>query len=305
MKTWWPGTELNRRRQSFQDSANPRSVTIFLTNTALRRSALLHKQMPPFQWEDIDHSLASLKLTESAEDMHRKIKEDEARIQFENRHNLNDNAIPSLVLRMKQEHADAQAQQVYEIYCDVWRTQGHAKSAAFVRAVSARAIRAMLRARAGAIAGEFVRFAKRTSFPETIRDAHMLAHRLKMQRLQSRWERRLEAEAKECEHAERIESLRSKMPAGDSFAIKTVPDTLGNAPADEIRREAIIKKIQNPQTNTILSVQESALYFGVMPRTVHRWTDEGKLRRGARRGSITIESILRWEKKRSRKRSPQ
>ena len=111
--------------------------------------------MPPFQWEDIDHSLVSLKLTESAEDMHLKIKEDEARIQFENRDNLNSNAVPSLVLRMKQESADAYAQQVYEIYCDVWRTQGHAKSAALVRAVCARGVMPTLRARAGAIAGEF------------------------------------------------------------------------------------------------------------------------------------------------------
>jgi integrase len=197
--------------------------------------------MPPFQWEDIDHSLVSLKLTESSEKMHRKIKEDEARIQFENRHNLNGNAVPSLVLRMKQEHADAQAQQVYEIYCNVWQTQGHAKSAAFVRAVSARAIRATLRARAGAIADEFLRFAKRTSFPDTIRDAHVLAHRLKMQRLQSRWERWLEAEAKECEHAERIESMRSEMPAGRSLAAKVVPEALVNAPADEIRREAWLR----------------------------------------------------------------
>jgi hypothetical protein len=123
-----------------------------------------------------------------------------------------------------------------------------------------------------------------------------------MQKLQSRWERRLEAEAKECEHAERIESLRSEMPAGDSSAAKSDPEASGDGSADEVRREAIIKRVQNPQSNTILSVEQSALYFGVTPRTVHRWTDEGKLRRGARRGSITIESILRWEKKRSRKR---
>jgi hypothetical protein len=77
----------------------------------------------------------------------------------------------------------------------------------------------MLRARAGAIAGEFVMFAKRTSFNGAIRDAHLLAHRLKMQRLQSRWERRLEAEAKVCEHGERIENLRSQSPSGDSSAI--------------------------------------------------------------------------------------
>jgi len=97
--------------------------------------------MPPFRWEDIDHSLVNLKLSESAEDMHRKIKEDEKRIQFENRHNLNDGAVPSLVLRMKQEHADARARQVYETYCDVWQKQGQVKSADFVRAVSSGAIK--------------------------------------------------------------------------------------------------------------------------------------------------------------------
>jgi hypothetical protein len=164
--------------------------------------------MPPFRCEDIDHSLVNLKLADSAEDVNRKTKEDEARIQFENLNNLNSNAVPSLVLRMKQESADARAQQVYEIYCDVWRTQGHVKSAAFVRAVCARGVVPTIRARAGAIAGKLVRFAKRTSFPEAIRDAHLLAHGLKMQRLQSRWERRLEAEAKVCEYAERIERLR-------------------------------------------------------------------------------------------------
>ena len=71
--------------------------------------------MPPFRWEDIDHCLVNLKLTESAEDLHRKIKEDEARIQFENRHNLNSNAVPSLVLRMKQESADVYAQKGNEV----------------------------------------------------------------------------------------------------------------------------------------------------------------------------------------------
>ena len=66
---------------------------------------------------------------------------------------------------MKQKYVDARAQQVYETYCDVWQKQGQVKSADFVRAVFARAIKAAIRARAGAIAGEFLRFATRTSFP--------------------------------------------------------------------------------------------------------------------------------------------
>ena len=60
----------------------------------------------PFRWEDIDHSLVSLRRTNLAEEMHSQIQADESRIQFENRGNLNGNAVPSLVLKMKQDRAD-------------------------------------------------------------------------------------------------------------------------------------------------------------------------------------------------------
>jgi hypothetical protein len=73
-----------------------------------------HEPIPPqpFRWEDIDHTLVGLKLTELAEEMQEKIEADEARIQFENRGNLNGNAVPSLVLRMKEERVDEQARRI-------------------------------------------------------------------------------------------------------------------------------------------------------------------------------------------------
>ena len=66
-------------------------------------------------------------------------------------------------------------------------------------------------------------------------------------------------------------------------------------------REAAIKKVQDPQRYTVLSFPEAAAYFEVKPRTIHRWIAIGHLRSGPRRGSITIESVLRFEKQRSRK----
>ena len=72
--------------------------------------------------------------------------------------------------------------------------------------------------------------------------------------------------------------------------------------AEETQRRAIIKMVRNPDAHTVLSVNQAALYFGVKPRTIHRWKDEGHVKSGARRGSITIESIQVWQKKRSRKR---
>jgi hypothetical protein len=166
------------------------------------------KEMPLFRWEDVDHSLVSLKLTNLAEEMHHQTVADERRIQFENRGNLNSNTVPSLVLQMKQDRADEWARRVYEIYCDVWQTQGYVKSAAFVRAVYVRGIVPGLRARTGAIASEFAGFATRTSFPIEIGNAHLLSLRLNMQRLEDRWRRRLEIEAKQCEHAERTKNQR-------------------------------------------------------------------------------------------------
>jgi hypothetical protein len=71
---------------------------------------------------------------------------------------------------------------------------------------------------------------------------------------------------------------------------------------NETQREAVIKKVQNPHKYKILSILEAALYFEVQPRTIYRWSLEGDLRAGARRGSITIESVLKLEKSRSRKR---
>jgi hypothetical protein len=57
--------------------------------------------MQPFKWEDIDHSLVGLELTNLAEEMRRQIEADERRIRFENLRNLNSLAVPALVLKMK------------------------------------------------------------------------------------------------------------------------------------------------------------------------------------------------------------
>jgi hypothetical protein len=73
-------------------------------------------------------------------------------------------------------------------------------------------------------------------------------------------------------------------------------------PADEPRLAEINRRVQKPEAYKTLTVPDSALYFGVEARTVYRWVDKRKLKSGARRGSITIESIREWEKKRARKR---
>ncbi len=205
------------------------------------------QEMPLFRWEDIDHRLVILKLTDLAEEMHSQIKADERRIQFENRGNMNGNTVPSLVLRMKQDRVDEWARRVYEIYCDVWQTQGHVKSAALVRAVYVRGIVPLFRARTGAIASEFSRFATRTSFPFAIRDAHLLSLRLNMQRLESRWGRRLEIEAKECEHAERRAILALQNIQGRNVATNEMPIRITTEGSPQLPAGGNRQKVHGPR----------------------------------------------------------
>lgn len=142
---------------------------------------------------------------------------------FENLGTLNSFAVPSLVLEMKERRVEEFAQQVYETYCGVWHTQWHAKSAAFLRAIFGGAILPALRARGGAIASEFARVAGRASFPSQVRNANLEGLRARMHRLENRWRRQIEAEAKECEHIERRgrSGVQSK---GDALSL-TARDT--------------------------------------------------------------------------------
>ena len=161
--------------------------------------------------------------------MHSQIKADESRIRFENRLNRNRNTVPSLVLKMKQERADEWARRVYEIYCEVWQVQGYVKSAAFLRAVYSRGIVPVLRGRTQGIASDFAQFATRTSFPVEIQNAHLQSLRLNMQRLESRWGRQIEAEAKVCEHIERRERSSVQSQAVDFRQEQVVSEVSRNA----------------------------------------------------------------------------
>jgi len=71
--------------------------------------------MSQFQWEDIDHSLISLRMTNLAEEMHAQTNADENRIRFENLGNANDMVVPSLILEMKQKRADEWTRKVYDL----------------------------------------------------------------------------------------------------------------------------------------------------------------------------------------------
>ena len=123
-----------------------------------------------------------------------------------------------------------------------------------------------------------------------------------------------EASALYCARLEKQALIEGRMQPGESaaqtrIAVSTQADerirnreTIPHDLRAETLREAAIKKVQYPQRYTVLSNLEAVAYFEVKPRTLHRWIATGQLRSGPRRGSITIESVRRFEKQRSRKR---
>jgi hypothetical protein len=258
-----------------------------------------------FLWKDIDHSLARLKLTDLAIQMRSNIDKEERRIQFENRFNENGNTVPSLILAMKERYAEEGARRAYKIYCEVWKAQGNVKTADFVRAVYRHAISVMIKARTNGIKSEFLMWVTRTSFNGSLAHAHVKGLELRMERLANAWFRKLEAEAKELEHSRRrsfMQHLSHQRPSVTGGTEQGgTPEPL-HAAEDNSRLEKIVYKVQNPQRFTTLMISETAEYFGVSPRSVHRWVADRKLDLGGRRGSITIRSIRRWEAKRSRTR---
>jgi hypothetical protein len=177
-----------------------------------------------FRWKNIDHSLARLRLLELSIEMNQLIEADERRIHFEQRGNMNRNTVPSLLLKMQQDRANELAQRTYDIYCDVWQKQGNEKSADFLRAVFASGIRVALRARAGSIASEFTMVAVRTAFPTALTQAHLRGLDLNMQRMEDRWRRRIEIEAKECEHIDRIAKSRLATRAKETGDLGNLSD---------------------------------------------------------------------------------
>ena len=155
-----------------------------------------------FAWDLIDHTLVGLKLLDLSVEMRKSIDTEERQIRFDNRHNQNSQAVPSLLVQMQELRTDEWAEKTYTIYCDVWEKQGYKKTADFVRAVSAHAIPVIIAARTTAVIAQLSGERERTGSVMGPHDARMATFKRDMQRLADRWARKLKIEARECEHAE-------------------------------------------------------------------------------------------------------
>jgi hypothetical protein len=236
---------------------DPRADAVVSPSLELKKLTIV--QGPPFQgecWARIDHGLAKLKIVDLAEEMNAQVAANERRIRFENRTNSNTNTLPSLLLEMQRACADEQIRRIYGIYRQVWQIQGFPITADFIRTVYARALRPALRARTNAIASKFERFAHRTGFPSELQNAHIRRLRMNMQRLDSRWYRQIEIEARQIQHH----------PTAPSFQ-----DTVSNHPASDrlrpasswIDSSASIEKPKSRPKRTKLTKRKTVIFAAI------------------------------------------
>jgi hypothetical protein len=167
-------------------------------------------------WKRIDHFLVRLKLSQTLEEMDRIEQQHLASLRLMNEGY--ETKLGGLVGKMEAIalRTDEELNQLFRAYCEVWTTQGHQKSAAFVRAVHQNAIIPHIEMRCSSAFAGFTPFFRK------------LLQRLygdRMRRLALRWKRKLEIEAREYEHRERIANRTSntrsdKHPSGQNHGAR-------------------------------------------------------------------------------------
>src|SRR5580658_953102 len=93
-----------------------------------------------FRWADIDQRLLSPKISDVAEEMHKRIAEGERKVAFDARQSGNAAGYLTRLFDFHEQLTDEWAKGLYDAHCEALVQQNRAVSAAFIRAVRDRAI---------------------------------------------------------------------------------------------------------------------------------------------------------------------
>jgi hypothetical protein len=155
---------------------------------------------PEDVWGLIDRRLLTAKLTEIAEEMHSKIAEDKAKARAEGRKRGNAAFYPAERIRLEEGRADEWAEKIYQASLRVWETQGHKPCRAFYQAVCEYLLAPLFETRKGTVNADFRIEDQRTGQPSHSAAAQGAFVRA-MDRLSSRWNRKMDVAAREYEYA--------------------------------------------------------------------------------------------------------
>jgi hypothetical protein len=173
-------------------------------------------------WKQIDQVLPNSKLAEIAEEMHPKIAGDKAKAHSEGLKRGNSAFYPAERIRLEELRADEWAEKMYQAGLDVWETQGNELCPAFYRSVYENLLAPLFETRKGAVNAEMQLEDQRTGRPGHSTAAQGEFVRA-MDRLNSRWNRKMDVAARENEYLMRREQevrIIDEVPKSNSQTVQ-------------------------------------------------------------------------------------
>jgi hypothetical protein len=152
----------------------------------------------PFRWEDLDQRLLSPKTNELAEEASERSAKAESEIASETAQSGNSASYLPRLFDFHEHLTNECAERLYAVHCEVWRQQNRSVSAGFIRAIRDRPIAEMLAAQKSSVAARVSLRGMRIG--ELPNSTALGEWNRRMDRLATRWNRRLEAEAVAIEY---------------------------------------------------------------------------------------------------------
>jgi hypothetical protein len=151
-------------------------------------------------WEQIDQTLARLKLQEPSEKHSEEVAQERRSIEYEHRENRH--AMIESLLKMVEHRADEWIGIECRIYCEVWKLQGQSLTANFLRTLRDNIVEPTVHARTSAERSHLIKMWDRCGIPgrQTL-ESQLTKFEHTMMSLEHRWKTRFEIAAKEWEHA--------------------------------------------------------------------------------------------------------
>jgi hypothetical protein len=154
---------------------------------------------PEHVWRLIDQHILIAKLTEIAEEMHPKLAEDKAKAHAEGRKRGNAAFYPAERIRLEESRADEWAGKIYQVSLQVWETQGYKPCRALYLAIYEKLLAPLFETRKGTVNADMGLEDQRTG-----RHGHstaaMGAFARAMDKLSSRWNRKMDVAGRESEY---------------------------------------------------------------------------------------------------------
>lgn len=186
-----------------------------------------------FRWEGINQQLLSAKTHNIAEQMSKCISDGRRRIEFECARLGNSAAFPVRWFDFMEKIADERARRIYQAHRETWTQQNQMITPSFIRSIRDRVISRVFAATKSSVVGDIESRARRTS--TTVNSGFLSEWSRRIDRLVTRWNRDLEAEAIAVQYG-----AENQQKAGAKSDSPSLSDEFGEEQVGEARDEPAV-----------------------------------------------------------------